>query len=207
MPSGARLVIPFSGGLLVGVAVFGLLPELAAEIGWLRGLPVFLAGYAAMWWLDRRFHGHHHEPIQAGPEFTVPLLLAAGAHAFLDGWGLAAAGTGRAGGVRLAFRIAVMLHKAPEGLALGAIFRSTTGSRRKALGLCVLAEAATFAGGWSGLVLTPRLGSAWTNYPLALAGGAFLYLGYHAVGRPWLAAAAGLVMAALLQSGVWGVTI
>jgi zinc transporter ZupT len=215
LPAGARRVIPFSGGLLVGVALFGLLPELAGEIGWLRGVPVFGAGYLLLAWLDRRFHGHAHLDVvgeQYGytGEFTVPLLLAASAHAFLDGWGLAS--TGHSGGVGLVFPVAVMLHKAPEGLALGAIFRSATGSRGKAFGLCFVAEAATFVGGWAGVVLTPKLGSAWTNYPLAIAGGCFLYLGYHAVEgewkrfglrSAWVPAVCGFAGAAIVQSGVW----
>jgi zinc transporter ZupT len=214
LPKGARRVIPFSGGLLVGVALFGLLPELAGEIGWLRGVPVFAGGYLLLAWLDRRFHGHAHLDVEeehAGytGDFTVPLLLAASAHAFLDGWGLAST---RAGEVGLVFPIAVMLHKAPEGLALGAIFRAATGSRGKAFGLCLVAEAATFAGGWAGAVLTPQLGSAWTNYPLAVAGGCFLYLGYHAVegewkrfglGAAWAPAVCGFAGAAIVQSGVW----
>ena len=212
---GARSVIPFSGGLLVAVALFGLLPELAREIGWIRGVPVFGAGYLLLFWLDRRFHGHAHLDVEEAPagytgEFTVPLVLAASAHAFLDGWGLASAG--RSGAVGLVFPVAVMLHKAPEGLALGAIFRASTGSRGKAFGLCFVAEAATFAGGWAGIVLTPHLGSAWTNYPLAIAGGCFLYLGYHAVEGEWrryglravwVPTAIGLVGAAAVQSGVW----
>jgi zinc transporter ZupT len=143
-------------------------------------------------------------------EFTAPLLLAASAHAFLDGWGLASAGHSEA--VSVVFPVAVMLHKAPEGLALGAIFRASTGSRGKAFGLCFVAEAATFVGGWAGAVLTPKLGSAWTNYPLAIAGGCFLYLGYHAIEGEWrryglravwLPAVIGFAGAAAVQSGIW----
>ncbi len=161
LPKGARQVIPFSGGLLVGVALFGLLPELAGEIGWFRGVPVFLAGYLLLLWLDRRFHGHAHLDVEEEESgytdaFTVPLLLAASAHAFLDGWGLAT--VGRSEGISFVFPIAVMLHKAPEGLALGAIFRAATGSRAKSFALSASAEAATFAGGWAGAVLTPRVG-------------------------------------------------
>lgn len=217
LPKRARMVIAFSGGLLVGVALFGLLPELAGEIGWVKGLPVFAAGYFLLMWLDRRWHGHIHSDVAHSmpgftDEFTIPLLIAASMHAFLDGWGLASAGAGTSTGVRLAFPVAVMLHKAPEGLALGAIFRASTGSRGLAFGLCFLAEAATFAGGWAGGVLTPQWGTAWTNYPLAIAGGCFLYLGYHAVDGEWrrfgtravfAPALIGFMGAAAIQSGVW----
>ena len=217
IPKSARLVIPFSGGLLVGVAMFGLLPELAGEIGWLRGVPVFGAGYFLLFWLDRRFHNHIHNDVDHArggftEDLVVPLLLAASAHAFLDGWGLASTRAGNSEAVRVTFPIAVMLHKAPEGLALGAIFRESTRSRGKAFVLCFVAEGVTFLGGWAGAVLTPQLGSAWTNYPLAVAGGCFLYLGYHAVEgewrsfgvrSAWLPATVGFAGAALIQSGVW----
>jgi len=216
LPKAARAVIPFSGGLLVGVALFGLLPELASEIGWLRGLPVFGAGYFLLMWLDRRFHGH---VVSDGGmsvqgfnwDFAIPLLIAASLHAFLDGWGLESAGTGTSEAVRVTFPIAVVLHKAPEGLALGAIFLAALRSRWKSIACCLLAEAATFAGGWAGSALTPHLGSAWTNYPLALAGGCFLYLGYHAIESEWRRlgpraafppAVIGFAGAAAIQTGV-----
>jgi zinc transporter ZupT len=181
LPLGARVVILLSGALLVCVALFGLLPELIEETGWLRGVAAFAFCFSLTWWMDRRWgkHLHHHSVSEGG--FTVPLLIAAAVHAFLDGWGLASSGSGTSEGVRLVFPIAIVLHKAPEGLALGAIFRTASNSHFFAIALCCFAEAATFAGGWAGSYLTPKLGSAWTNYPLALAGGCFLYLGFHAV--------------------------
>lgn len=220
-PRQMRIVAPFSGGLLLGIALFGLLPELADEMGWMRGLPVYAAGYGLLLLVDRYLHAvcpscahsHHHEDCAASLHgFAGPLACAAAAHAFLDGWGLASvrAVPGAAEAVRLGFPVAVMLHKLPEGLALGAIFRASTKTRRGAMAWCALAESATLVGGWAGVALTPKLGSAWTNYPLALAGGCFLYLGYHAVHGEWrrggvgamVAGAAGVAAAAVVQRGV-----
>ena len=48
----ARVVIPFSAGVLIGVALFGLLPELASEIGW--PISVALFGVALSVVLARR---------------------------------------------------------------------------------------------------------------------------------------------------------
>ena len=208
LPRAARTAIPFSGGILLGVSLFGLLPELAGEIGWLRGLPVFALGYLLVYLLDRYSfavcpacsHDHNHNDCaQALHGFTVPLACAAAAHAFLDGWGLVSAQSGAGTGVRLAFPIAVLLHKFPEGLALGAILKASTKGRGAALAWCAVAESTTVLGGFAGLELTPRLGSAWTNYPLAVAGGCFLYLGYHAIHGRWKAAAGGIAGAAVLQ--------
>ncbi len=210
IPRAAQAAIPFSGGILLGVSLFGLLPELAGELGWLRGLPVFAVGYVALHILDRYSfavcpsckHDHNHndcaQPLHG---FTVPLACAAAAHAFLDGWGLVSAQSGVSSGVKLVFPIAVMIHKLPEGLALGAILKASTKSRAGALGWCAAAESATVLGGLAGLELTPHLGSAWTNYPLAIAGGAFLYLGYHAIHGRWKTAIGGMAGAAVIQQG------
>ena len=196
LPAAARFLVLFSGVLLVAVALFALLPELAREIGWARGLPVFSAGYLLLFVIDRKtqlvcpacsdHHGHNHLDCEAALHgFTVPLVLAAAAHAFLDGWGLSSVHTAEATGVKMAFPIAILLHKVPEGLALGAILKAATRTRMHAVLWGTAAESATIAGAFAGLALTPHLGNAWTNYPLALAGGAFLYLGYHALHIGW----------------------
>ena len=196
VPKSARFVVLFSGILLLGIALFGLLPELAREIGWLRALPVFGAGYFLLSYLDRQtqavcpacsgHHGHIHKDCESALHgFTVPLACAAAAHAFLDGWGLASLQGAAPEGLRLAFPAAILMHKLPEGLALGAIMKSATRTKLQAFWWAFAAELATLLGAFAGMVLTPRLGSAWTNYPLAIAGGAFLYLGYHALHIGW----------------------
>jgi len=43
-----RMLIPLSGGLLVGVALFGLAPELVADMGWARGIALVVAGYLVL---------------------------------------------------------------------------------------------------------------------------------------------------------------
>ena len=47
----ARAVVPFSAGILLGVALFGLVPELASEIGWRVTVLLFSVGLrrAAGW--------------------------------------------------------------------------------------------------------------------------------------------------------------
>ena len=216
VPRTARLAIPFSGGILLGVSLFGLLPELAKEIGWLKATPVFLTGYLLLLVLGRWAPEEDLSKVSSLTSkdgesrlygYTLPLAIAAAAHSFLDGWGLASV-KGATSDVRLAFPVAVMLHKVPEGLALGAILKSSTGNRWTAFGYCLAVEAATLAGASVGVLLTPRLGSGWTDYPLALAGGCFVYLGWHAIHETWdhqgpravmVPALAGLVGAVFLQ--------
>ena len=191
---GTRLMVPFAGGLLVGISVFGLLPEVVAEIGWARAFLAFPAGYLALRIVNRYLfavcpscaHEHHHELCSAALHgFAAPLVAAAAIHSTLDGWSIVTAQWAASPGIRLALPVAVVLHKIPEGIALGAILRAAVTSRRAALAWCGLAEGVTLAGGAAGLELAPLFGHGWLGYPLAIAGGFFFYLGFHAVHGEW----------------------
>ena len=213
-----RVLIPLSGGLLIGVAVFGLIPELAFDIGWLRSLVLVAFGYGLLKALDRfafsvcpscaHDHSHEgcHEPLHG---FAGPLLTATAIHAFVDGWGLVAVQVGtHSPGAGTTFAAALLLHKVPEGLALGTILKASVDRGWKAFALCALVETTTIVGGATGLWLTP---ANWVSYPLAIAGGTFLFLGVHAVDSDWkrrgarpafIPAIAGAAGAALLQQGL-----
>lgn len=173
----ARILVPVSGALLAGVAVFGLIPELVREIGWLAGLGLVAVGFGLLTVLDRM--GYPVCPsCQHGEKFAGSLVLATAVHAFVDGWGMVA--VGNHGAVPAAIAMAILIHKIPEGLALGAMLRAAAPDT--AVLLAILAEVTTLAGGAAGLVAMP---GNWVNYPLALAAGTFLFLGLHAFGsRP-----------------------
>jgi len=85
----------------------------------------------------------------------------------------------------LALPLAFVLHKIPEGIALGTILRAAVRSRRAALAWCLLSQGVTLLGGAAALGLAPILGEAWIVYQLAIAGGTFFYLGFHAVHGEW----------------------
>jgi zinc and cadmium transporter len=213
-----RMLIPLSGGLLIGVAAFGLIPDLVLDIGWPRGVLLVAMGYALLKALDRFVfsvcpscaHDHSHEscaePLHG---FAGPLLAATTIHAFVDGWGLVAVQVGtRTPGAGTVFAAALLLHKVPEGLALGTILRASVDREWAAFALCAAVEFATVVGGATGLWLTP---ADWVSYPLAIAGGTFLFLGVHAVHSDWkrrgarpafIPALAGAAGAALLQQGL-----
>lgn len=184
----SRRLVPFSGGLLMGVALFWVLPEMAQFFHWFNALAWILAGIGALWAVDRFVypvcpacsHSHSHDDCATTLHgFAPPLLLAAGLHSALDGWSLSAAHDSQVLGP--AFVLAIAVHKIPEGLALGVIARAAMDSRRAALGWCSLAESATLLGAGLEVVLAPHLGPQALHSLLALAGGTFLYLGGHAV--------------------------
>jgi len=216
----ARMVVPFSAGVLLGVVLFGLVPELAAEFGWASTLPLFAAGYLLLMMVNRYAypvcptcsHDHDHNACAAELHgFAWPLIVAAALHSFLDGWSVAATGLTGSAAVRVAVPLAIALHKIPEGIALGGILRAAVKSRSLALVWSMGAEAVTLAGGAAALWLAPLLGARWTVYPVGITAGWLCYLGYHAVHEEWkrrgaapafLSAAAGVAGAVLIERGV-----
>jgi zinc transporter ZupT len=190
------------------------------EIGWLLGVVLLASGYVLLMAVDRYVYpvcpscSHDHDHGECGSTlhgFATPLILAAAFHAFLDGWGITTSQSAGAAGLRLSLPLALCLHKLPEGLALGAILRASMASRGLAFGWCLTAESATLLGAASGLAMAARVGGHWLHYPLAAAGGSFLYLGFHAIHAEWrarrtwtafLPGATGAAGAAFLQHGV-----
>jgi zinc transporter ZupT len=214
----ARAVVPFSAGVLLGVALFGLLPELAVELGWTTSLVLLGGGYGLLMLFGRVSpvcpscaHDHDHNSCSTELHgFAGPLIAAAALHSFLDGWSIATVQLAVPLGLRVAVPLAVSLHKLPEGIALGGMLRAAMGSRATALGWCALAEGATLAGGALGLRMAPHLGTRWITYPLGLTAGWLCYLGYHAVHEEWkrsgarpafVSALSGVVGAAAIQRG------
>lgn len=180
----SRRLVPFSGGVLVGVALFWVLPEMADALRWPGAIAWTAAGFALLWSVDRFVypvcpacsHTHEHDHCETRLHgFAAPLLIAAAMHSLLDGWGAASTDFGPA----LAWGIA--FHKIPEGIALGVIVRASLASRAAAVWWCALAESATLAGAALESMAELRLGSPAVHALLAVAGGSFLYLGGHAI--------------------------
>jgi zinc and cadmium transporter len=188
----SRRLVPFGGGVLMGVAIFWVLPEMAEYLRWRGALGWILAGFVLLWAVDRFVYplcpacSHSHDHARCATSlhgFAPPLLVAAALHSALDGWSASAAdGSGRLG---TAFVLAIAVHKIPEGIALGVIVRAAVDSRRAALVWCSAAEAATLAGAALEIVLAPHIGPNVLHLLLALAGGSFLYLGGHAIHGEW----------------------
>jgi zinc transporter ZupT len=215
----ARLLVPFSAGVLLGVALFGLIPELALESGWPQTLALFVTGYGVLLAVNRYVypvcptcsHSHNHNACATELHgFAAPLIAAAALHSFLDGWSVATSEVAVPLGLRLAVPLAVGLHKLPEGIALGGILRVSVKSRAQALGWCAVAEGATLLGGVVALWIAPHIGPQWLTYPLGIMAGWLFFLGSHAVHEEWkrsgavtafASAVGGIAGAALLQRG------
>lgn len=193
IPAATRTLVPFSAGILLGITGFGVWPELAERAGSFRATGLVMAGFVLLWIVNRYVyavcpdcaHSHAHEQCAAQLHGFAPPLVAAGVlHSFLDGWSLAASEMESS---RLAATVllGIALHKIPEGLAYGAILRSALGSKWAALAWSTLAQIPTLVGGMSAAALGPSHGGAWIVCVLGLAGGSFLFLGWHAVHSDW----------------------
>jgi len=186
----SRVLVPFSGGVLLGVAGFWIIPEIAGHTGWTAALLSSAGGFGLMWVIDHYVHAicpacshtHVHEDCAVRLHgFAAPLLIASGLHSFFDGWGLAVAQTQGFEGLRAAFLLGVSIHKLPEAMAMGILLLAALGKRMRAGFGAIAAQSMLLVGGGVALFVAGRIGFTWSAVLLATAAGIFAYLGYHAV--------------------------
>jgi zinc transporter ZupT len=168
------------GGLLVGISLFWLIPEIAESSGGVLAVAVPIGLAAGFWVADRRlFHASH--PLRHG--YIATLMGAAALHSVLDGWSIRAVEIQPM--ASLIVLLGLALHKLPEGLALGWITRNSLQSMPRAVAFCSAAEMLTVAGAW----IEPRVaslnvtlfGARSAGAVLMLVAASFLFLGSHAV--------------------------
>lgn len=189
-PSLSRKVLPFSGVMLLLVSLVWVLPDLAADFGWAIGAGLMIAGFALLAGIDRYIypvcpscsHTHDHDHCSTRLHgFAAPLLIATVIHSFFDGWALAAAQLAS----RQSIWAGVVLHKMPESLAFGILLRAAMRSRTTAVFGAAGVQVAMILGACLEIAVAPFIGPLWLHVLLAVAGGTFLYLGFHAVHGEW----------------------
>ena len=168
------------GGLLSGISLFWLIPEIAQGAGWVPAV-AFPLGLSVALWAGDRYLLHKGHSLRHG--FITPLMAATAVHSLLDGWSIRALEVQPM--ASLAVLLGLALHKLPEGLALGWITRNALHSTGRAVLFCSLAETLTVAGAWvepkvaaSGVEI---FGTKATAAMLMLVAGSFLFLGSHTV--------------------------
>jgi zinc and cadmium transporter len=218
-PGISRRIVPFSGGLLVGISLFWALPEFSLRLGWMAGFAWIAAGFLVLLWIDRYVyplcptcsHTHNHDSCATRLHgFAAPLMVAATLHSIVDGWGVAASRDSGSESLGMAFLVGVGIHKVPEGLAFGVILRAALKSRSGAVLAAALAQCGTVFGGILESLIAPTHEPTALSAMLALASGSFLYLGFHAVHAEWkrrgspafAPALTGAAGAAVLQQGL-----
>jgi zinc transporter ZupT len=191
----SSLLAAAGGGLLFGISLFWLIPEVGLITGrWLAfALALLVAGMMAG--LDRLLLHAGHSPRQG---ILWPVLAAMALHSFLDGWSVRALAARPL--PEIAAPVGLALHKIPEGIAAGWIARRSTSSGWKAAAAVGAAQLATVAGALiepnADRLGTARFGDGWPAAVLAIIAGSFLFVGFHAVLPDWKKASVLVVFAA-----------
>lgn len=171
-------LIALTGGIVVAVALFDVLPEALASVDnsrhamWLVG-----AGFLAFFLAERALVLHHRdEPDQVRAHARVGALGAAGLslHSFVDGLGIGLAFNLSTGTGLLVF-LAVVTHDFADGLnTVGFILRQSD-DRRTAIRWLAVDAAAPLLGAFVGATLS--ISDRGLGYLLCLYAGFFLFMG------------------------------
>jgi zinc transporter ZupT len=190
LPEVSRKVVPFSGAVLVLISVLWILPELVHTFGWSLGPAMLLAAFSIIWFIDRYIyavcptcaHTHNHDSCSTRLHgFALPLIIASVIHSVFDGW-MFAVGQAEA---QQALSSGILIHKLPECVAFGVILRAALRSHTQAIFWSFASQAPMLVGAAIEPAAENFLGSLTVGAMLALGGGTFLYLGFHAVHGEW----------------------
>lgn len=168
-----HVILAFSGGAVLGVAFFHLLPEASELLGDLR-MPLLLAagGFAAILTGDQLFSLHEHEdcdnPRHRGEFSAMAMLL----HGMVDGLAVAL-GFLASPAIGIGMAVAVLAHKFSDGVAISAsVMRMPKEKQWIWVGLNA---AMPISGATLGLAFAPS--TAVLGYVLSVFAGMFLYVG------------------------------
>jgi zinc transporter ZupT len=193
-------LLPWTGGLLLGIGLFWILPEMAEDRGW---WPAFagVSGILILLGLIDRYlypicpfcaasvHAHHHAHGAAGScrhaiKLGWPLLILGCIHMFFDGWTIALSHVPSVSSLGTALSWGAIVHNIPESVAIGVVAARLTLSQKRALLAVALLQTLMAAGG----VLALAAGSAGSRLPelSAMPACAFLLLfGFLALEEEW----------------------
>jgi zinc transporter ZupT len=175
-----HLILGFSGGALLGVVLFDLIPEAISLAGARFGVPATMAvlalGFLAYTVLDRAIvlHGNQNLSTERTQRRGV---LGAGSlcvHSYLDGFsiGLAFKVSAAVGSV---VAIAVLVHDFSDGVNTVGLILKNRGTDRIAFRWLIVDAVAPIVGAISTLLLV--LEGSMLGLALAAFGGFFLYIG------------------------------
>lgn len=170
--------IALSGGVVVAVALFEVLPEGIENVGDpSRATTLVAAGFLAFFFAERALVLHHRDdPAEARAHHHVGLLGALGlsVHSFVDGLGIGLAfGLDSTTGF-LVF-IAVISHDFADGLNTVSFVLSQSGDRRQAIRWLKIDAVAPLLGAIVGSFAS--VSDLTLGYMLCLYSGFFLYMG------------------------------
>jgi ZIP family zinc transporter len=171
-------LIALTGGVVVAVALFDVLPEAFEAVGDAHEVTALVGvGFLAFFVAERALVLHHRdEPEQARAHARVGVLGAAGlsAHSFVDGLGIGLAfGLDTTTGM-LVF-LAVVSHDFADGLNTVSFILRQSGNRTQAIRWLAVDASAPLLGALVGASL--NVSEQHLGYLLALYAGFFLFMG------------------------------
>jgi zinc transporter ZupT len=188
-------LISLGAGTLLGVTIFAIGPECWRGLHPWQFLLAAASGYALFDVISRYIY--HICPACAASHFdeaathrfgeiAVAMMIALAIHCTVDGLALAAGrqeftGLASSHWLERSLTTAVCVHKAPEGLALGALLLGAGYRRGRMLWLVAAVESTTILGGVLGWYVFQNVSNLWLYLALANAGGGFIFLAAHAV--------------------------
>jgi zinc transporter ZupT len=148
-----RRMLPWAGGVLLGIALFWVLPELAVDRGWLRSLTGVMAILLLLALVDRYIYPicpfcaagvHTHEASRNPRVISLgwPLLVVGCLHSLFDGWIIGFSQAAASSNAAAALAWGATIHKIPESAAIGFLAARLTSRRNTALGTVALIQAA-----------------------------------------------------------------
>jgi zinc transporter ZupT len=173
-----KTAIALSGGIVVAVALFDLIPEALEAIGDDRRVTTLVGAGFLLFFIAERFLVLHHrdDPAQARAHGEVGVLgtVALAFHTFTDGLGIGLAfGLDTETGILVLF--AVMSHDFADGINAVTFIMSQGGSRSAAFRWLVLVAVAPLFGAFVGSAVD--VSERTLGHLLALYAGIFLYIG------------------------------
>jgi ZIP family zinc transporter len=173
-----KTAIALSGGIVIAVALFDLVPEALEAIGDDRRVTTLVGAGFLLFFVAERFLVLHHrdDPAQARSHGDVGALGAAALafHTFTDGLGIGLAfGLDTETGILVLF--AVISHDFADGINAVTFIMSQGGSRAAALRWLGLVAVAPLFGALIGSALD--VSERTLGHLLAVYGGIFLYIG------------------------------
>jgi len=191
-----RRLLPWTGGVLVGVSLFWIVPDVAEVEGWSIASAGILAGLTFLVMIDRYVYtvcplcalGTHAEATHS-PTDSIPvpslragwLVLVAGCiHNFFDGWLVAFPLADTHAVVSSALSFGFAFHKIPEAFALGLLAGVLSSTSARGLGVVLLVQA-SFALGIFSVLSTKVTDLSLVSACLVAAGATLLFFGLNAL--------------------------
>lgn len=166
----------FAAGVMLTVALLGLIPEAVHELGEPAFLTVLLAFLTTYLFENYLFQLHHHQDKDHHNHQAIaaPIVIIGDTiHNFIDGAAIAAAYLANpALGITTA--ISTFLHEVPHEIADFSVLLQLGWQKRKVVWTNVLSALTSFLGAFA-VILTAKTLDV-LGYLLAIAGGLFLYL-------------------------------